>query len=138
MYLLDSCVCIDLMRGKLPIAYDLMRESDPKMFAVPAIVVAELNYGSEKSARPEKNRLLVERFLAPFDIVPFGSACASAYGSIRNQLRQEGHIIGPNDLLVAATAVANQAVLVSNNVKEFKRVRGLRLESWHEVDLEMS
>lgn len=133
MYLLDSCVCIDLMRGKLPIAYDLMRASDPKLFAVPAIVVAELCYGAEKSADPETNRLLTERFLAPYDVVPFGAACAHAYGAIRNQLRAEGHLIGPNDLLIAATAVASQAVLVSNNTSEFSRVKGLRLESWHEA-----
>ena len=138
MYLLDSCVCIDLMRGNLPIACDLMRASDPKLFAVPAVVVAELNFGAEKSANPEKNRLLTERFLAPFDIVPFGAACAHAYGSIRNQLREDGCLIGPNDLLIAATAVANQAVLVSNNAKEFQRVKGLRLESWYEIDLSAS
>ena len=133
MYLLDSCVCIDLMRGKLPYAYDLMRASDPKLFAVPAIVVAELNFGAEKSANPEKNRLLTERFLAPYEIVPFGAACAHAYGLIRNQLRKDGTPIGPNDLLIAATAIANQAVLVSNNASEFARVKGLRFESWYEM-----
>lgn len=134
MYLLDSCVCIDLMRGKLPYAYDLMRSSDPKLFAVPAIVVAELAFGAENSANPEKNRMLTERFLAPFEVVPFSVACARAYGFIRNQLRKDGLVIGPNDLLIAATVVANQAVLVSNNDNEFKRVKGLRLESWYEVD----
>lgn len=134
MYLLDSCVCIDLMRGKLPYAYDLMRSSDPKLFAMPAIVVAKLVFGAENSANPERNRMLTERFLAPFEIIPFDAACARAYGSIRNQLRKGGFMIGPNDLLIAATAVANQAVLVSNNYNEFKRVKGLRLESWYEVD----
>ena len=134
MYLLDSCVCIDLMRGKLPYAYELMRASDPKLFAVPAIVVAELHFGAEKSANPQKNRMLTERFLAPFDIVPFDAKCAHAYGVIRNQLREDRCLIGPNDLLIAATAVANQAMLVSNNDNEFKRVKGLRLESWYEVE----
>ena len=132
--MLDSCVCIDLMRGKLPYAYDLMRASDPKLFAVPAVVAAELSFGIENSANPEKNRMLTERFLAPFEIVPFNASCARAYGLIRNQLRKDGLVIGPNDLLIAATAVANQAVLVSNNDNEFKRVKGLRLESWYEVD----
>lgn len=135
MYLLDSCVCIDLMRGKLPIAYDLMGKSDPHIFGVPAIVVAELSFGVERSSNPEKNRLLTERFLAPYTIVPFDAACARAYGVIRNQLRKDGRLIGPNDLLIAATAVAHQAVLVSNNVDEFKRVEGLRLESWHEANV---
>ena len=135
MYLLDSCVCIDLMRGKLPIAYDLMRKSDPKLFGIPAIVVAELRFGAEKSANPKRNHLLCERFLAPFEIIPFDALCAAAYGPIRNQLREEGCLIGPNDLLIAATAVARQATLVSNNDREFTRVKGLRVESWHEMVL---
>ena len=136
MYLLDSCICIDLMRGKLPYAYDLMRASDPKLFAVPAIVVAELSYGVEKSSNPERNRLLTERFLAPYEVIPFDNACALAYGTIRNQLRMEGCTIGPNDLFIAATAIARQATLVTNNVREFQRVRGLHVESWYEVELD--
>ena len=134
MYLLDSCVCIDLMRGKLPTVYEAMRASDPSLFAVPAIVVAELRYGIERSAQPVKNRLITERFLAPFAIVAFDGNCASAYAAIRNQLREEALTIGPNDLLIAATAMANQASLVTSNVREFKRVRGLRLENWAELD----
>ena len=133
MYVLDSCICIDLMRGKLPIAYDIMRQSDPKQFVVPAIVAAELNFGVEKCNDPEKARRLTERFLAPFDIAPFDEVCARAYGSIRNQLRLAGKPIGPNDMLVAATALALQATLVSSNLREFARVEGLRLENWHEA-----
>ena len=135
MYLLDSCICIDLMRGKLPYAYDLMSKSDPHMFGVPALVVAELDYGIEKSKDTAKNRLLTERFLAPFSIVPFDDKCARAYGTVREQLRRGGMVIGPNDMLIAATAIANQATLVSNNQKEFSRVRGLHFEGWYEVDL---
>ena len=134
MYLLDSCVCIDLMRGNLPLAYDLMRKSDPKQFGIPAVVVAELEYGVERSSAPAKNRLIMERFLAPFTIVPFDETCSAAYGSIRAKLAASGKTIGPNDLLIAATAVARQATLVSSNMKEFKRVPGLRLESWQEID----
>ena len=135
MYLLDTCVCVDLMRGRLPIAYDIMSKSDPKQFGIPAVVAAELEYGVEKSADPSKNRLTTERFLAPFTIVPFDETCAVAYGRLRNELRAKGLQIGPNDMLIAATAVANQAVLVSNNAKEFARIDALRLESWYEVEL---
>ena len=135
MYLLDSFVCIDLMRGRLPIAYTLMRASNPSQFAIPAVVVAELEFGIAKSAQPEKNRMLTERFLAPFTILPFDDVCARAYGAIRDNLRRRGLQIGPNGLLIAATAVAHQATLVSSNVNEFKRVPGLRLESWHETEL---
>ena len=134
MYVLDSCVCVDLMRGKLPIAYDLMRRSDPKLFAIPAIVVAELEFGVESSSHPERTRMLTERFLAPYRVLPFTSQCARAYGRIRSQLKQKGKLIGPNDMLIAATAMANQATLVSGNRKEFARIHGLDLESWYEVD----
>ena len=135
MYVLDTCICIDLMRGKLPIAYDLMRQCDPSQFAIPAVVMAELEFGIQKSSTPEKTRRKTERFLAPFRIVPFDDVCARAYGAIRNQLRLDGSPIGPNDMLIAATAIALQATLVSGNVHEFNRIKGLRLENWYETKL---
>lgn len=136
MYVLDSCICIDIMRGKLPLAYAIMRQCDPKQFVIPAIVVAELDFGAEKSANPEKAHMLTERFLAPLSIAPFDATCARAYGRIRNQLRLEGTPIGPNDMLIAATAVALQATLVSGNLRKFQRVKGLRLENWYESNLD--
>ena len=135
MYVLDTCICVDLMRGQLPFAYDIMRNCNPGQFAIPAIVVAELEFGIEKSNDPIKTRRLTERFLAPFEIAPFDATCARAYGAIRNQLRQDSSPIGPNDMLIAATAMALQATLVSGNLREFKRVKGLRLESWYETQL---
>ena len=135
MYVLDTCICVDLMRGQLPLAYDIMRNCNPGQFAIPAIVVAELEFGIEKSNDPIKTRRLTERFLAPFEIAPFDATCARAYGAIRNQLRQDGSPIGPNDMLIAATVMALQATLVSGNLREFKRVKGLRLENWYETQL---
>ena len=135
MYMLDSCVCIDIMRGKLPIAWNLMRKSDPRQFMIPAIVVAELDFGIENSRDPREMRMLTESFLAPFAIAPFDSTCARAYGVLRKQLRDAGTPIGPNDMLIAATAIAHQAILVSNNARKFQRIPGLRLESWYEIDI---
>lgn len=135
MYLLDSDICIHLMRGKLPYAYDLMRQGDPSMFGVPAIVEAELRTGAQKSDHPQKNKLLTERFLAPFVRVPFDSECAMAYAKIRVDLERRGERIGPNNILIAATALARGATLVTGNVREFSRVKGLDLENWAEVDL---
>ena len=66
----------------------------------------------------------------------FTAQCAHAYGKIRSQLKRGRKLIGPNDMLIAATAMANQATLVSNNRKEFARIQGLELESWYEVDIE--
>ena len=134
-YLLDACVCIDFMRGRLPLGYDILRQSDPSLFGVPAVVAAELRLGAEKSREVEKNRLMVESFLMPFEIVPFDSSCAIEYARIRADLESKGTPIGPNDYLIAATARAHGAVLITNNDSEFKRVEGLTLESWYEVDL---
>ena len=134
VYLLDSCICIDFMRGRLPYAYDMMRRSSPKLFKIPAIVEGELRVGAEKSSHPEKARWLVDEFTLPFEVLPFDSDCAHAYGRIRCQLERAGKKIGHNDLLIAATALANNAVLVTNNVDEFKRVPGLSLECWYEME----
>ncbi|WP_165054210.1 MULTISPECIES: type II toxin-antitoxin system VapC family toxin [unclassified Adlercreutzia] len=134
MYFLDSCTCIDLMRGKLPHTYDLMRANSPKLFAIPAIVEAELRVGAEKSAHPRENRLLLERFLAPYAIVPFDSTCAAAYGRIRANLESRGLSIGGNDMLIAATAITHEAVLVTGNVREFQRVPRLSIECWDEIE----
>ena len=132
MYFLDSCICIEFMRGRIPHMHDLMRKSDPRLFKVPSVVEAELLLGAEKSDHPESNRLLTEQFLLPFEIVPFDSAAAREYATIRAHLESKGRVIGPNDMLIAATARSRNATLVTRNIREFKRVPGLKLEGWAE------
>ena len=134
MYILDSCLCIELMRGHLPKTMQMMRQSRPELFGLPFIVEAELLTGAEKSSNPQKFRLLTEEFLQPFPRVAFDSNCARAYADISAALERTGKKIGPNDLIIAATAVANNAVLLSGNVNEFKRVPGLKLENWEEIE----
>lgn len=73
MYFLDSDVCISLLRGRLPLARQLMRQSDPRLFGIPAVVEAELRTGARKSVRAQENQLLLERFLDPFARIPFNS-----------------------------------------------------------------
>lgn len=135
MYLLDTNTCIDFLRGKLPYGYELFQKSDPRLFKISTIVEAELHLGVAKSMAPQKNRQLVERFLLPFEAIPFCSQCARTYAMIRADLEQKGQVIGPNDLLIAATALTHDAILVTNNCNEFKRVPGLEIESWAEVPL---
>lgn len=135
MYLLDSDTCIELMRGNLPHAYELMRKSSPALFGIPTVVEAELFFGAANSAHPEEGRYLVESFLEPFATVPFDSRCAAHYAAIRYDLKQRGCMIGANDLLIAATALSQAAVLVTNNVSEFCRVKSLHVESWAEVSV---
>ncbi len=134
MYFFDSNVLIDISRQKLPFTYELLLKSDASLFKVPAVVKAELLLGAEKSNDPEKEQFKVESLLLPFDIVPFDSSCAAHYARIRAYLERRGQTIGGNDYLIAATALAHSAVLVTNNVDEFKRVPGLSIECWEEVD----
>ena len=134
MYLLDSNILIDISRHKLKIAYELLRNSDASLFKVPAVVKAELLLGAEKSSRREEERFRVETLLLPFEIVPFDDSCAIQYAKIRADLERKGMTIGSNDYLIAATALAHSAILVTNNVDEFKRVPGLSIECWEEID----
>lgn len=134
MYVFDTDTCIEFLRGNLPYALKTMQSCPPELFGIPAVVEAELRLGAHKSARPQENRLAVERFLAPLPSLPFDSQCAIRYGEIRAALEKAGKKIGPNNLLIAATAMANNATLVTNNIKEFKHIKGLTLESWAEID----
>lgn len=135
MYFIDSNILIGFLRGTLQSACHCLMKSDTSLYKVPAIVKGELLVGVEKSQRPAEERFKVDTLLLPFEIVPFDSSCAVQYARIRAQLEREGRRIGTNDCMIAATAVAHSAVLVTNNVNEFKRVPGLAIECWEEVDL---
>jgi tRNA(fMet)-specific endonuclease VapC len=103
---------------------------DPAEVAMSAIVKAELTYGARKSSHVAANLRLVDAFLEPFALLPFDGRAADVYGSIRADLEREGRPIGPNDLLIAATALAHSLTLVTHNVSEFNRVPGLSVVDW--------
>lgn len=90
MYFFDSDVCIEIMRGHLPRAQEIMRKSSPDLFGVPAIVEAELMYGAENSNNPEEGRYFVESLLSPLRIIPFDSRCAARYCSDSGRLEAAG------------------------------------------------
>lgn len=102
----------------------------PEELCISAITMAELEYGASNSSRPDQNRLALLVFLAEIQIVPFDEKAAREYGEIRFALSKAGKLIGANDLLIAAHARSLGLVLVTNNTREFERVRGLRLENW--------
>ena len=133
MYFLDTCICIEFLRGGLKSGYRLMRDSKPEDFQLPAIVLAELFYGAEHSANPSRETKVVETFVEAFEIAPFDSAAARKYAAIRQELGAKGKLIGDRDLMIAATALANNATLVSRNLREFRRVPSLQLESLDEA-----
>jgi tRNA(fMet)-specific endonuclease VapC len=95
-----------------------------------AIVKAELVFGARKSARPADNLRVLHDFFEPFVSLPFDDSCTAPYGTIRQELERLGKPIGPYDLMIAATAIANDLTLVTHNTDEFGRVVGLRYEDW--------
>ena len=99
---------------------------------ISSITLAELEYGMKHSSNPAKNEQALLRFLVPFSVLPFGPAAASEYGEIRAYLQGQGTPIGPLDMLIAGHARAESMILVTNNVREFERVPGLKLENWAE------
>jgi len=98
--------------------------------AVSVITEAELRTGAAKSSAPVKTLRLVENFLRPLTLVEFTSSDAASYANVRAKLERAGTPIGPFDTLIAAQAMGRKLILVSNNEREFRRVRGLRLENW--------
>ena len=135
MYYLDTCICIDFLRGRLPNVYKMMRSARPEDFRIPAIVAAELWFGAEHSEDAERETAIVGAFLDAFETAPFDEKPAREYGRIRQLLGSQGSLIGDRDMMIAATALSNGAMLVTNNMRKFIRVPGLSLESWAEVDL---
>ena len=102
----------------------------PQDIVLCSIVKAELFYGVNKSAKPEKNLEKLTEFLNRFVSLPFDDKASETYGNIRVQLEKSGTPIGPNDLLIASIAISNNLILVTHNTREFGRVDDLRLEDW--------
>ena len=132
MFLLDADTCIAILRGRPKEPVERLKETSPSEVAVSAVVRAELMYGARHSRAPAENLRLVREFLEPLTCVPFEERCADAYGSLREDLARRGRLIGPNDLLIAATALANDMTLVTHNTEVFGRVVVLKWVDWHE------
>lgn len=129
-YLLDTDICIDLLRGRAPGVFEHLRRRRIDQVAISSITLAELQYGVQKSNRPEYHQTLLIEFCAPLAIEPFDDVAAEAYGQVRADLERRGVGIGPMDTLIAAHAIRLNATLVTNNLREFNRVEGLATENW--------
>ena len=132
MYLLDTNVIIDIIRGKYPALKNHFMQTKFSDIFIPSIVVAELEFGAKHSNNYLENRQKFIKVIKNFKILAFTDAEAVFYGEIRQNLTSRGLIIGPNDLLIAATALANNGILITHNTNEFKRVENLTLEDWTE------
>ena len=129
-FLLDTNVCVAYLNGSDAALRDRLLAARPDEVHLCSVVKAELLYGARNSARVEEN---LGRLRTLFDVLmslPFGDDAAEQYGILRTQLRREGRLIGSNDLLIAAIALAADLTLVTRNQAEFRRVPGLRLAVW--------
>jgi tRNA(fMet)-specific endonuclease VapC len=107
-----------------------IQRSSPDDLCVSSVAVAELRYGAEKSVHRRRSHARLDVFLAEIPCVDFDRNAGSFDGRVRAALEERGALIGPNDLLIAAHALALGLVLVTDNTREFRRVRGLRVENW--------
>jgi tRNA(fMet)-specific endonuclease VapC len=129
-YLLDTNICIYLINKKPPIVLDHIRSKRPDEVAISTITIAELEYGVLRSKYPDQNRIALLEFLVSFSIIDFDQISATQYGYIRKELESKGKPIGPMDLLLAAQAISRNLIFVTNNEKEFSRIKNLRTENW--------
>ncbi len=129
-YCLDTNIIIYAINGRYPQIEEHFRHIPSQDILIPAIVVSEIEYGASKSNDYERTIGIYRRFIEAFKVVPFDDKMAVNYGRIRADLEKRGEVIGPNDMLIAATSVACGSVLVTNNVAEFKRVEDLDIEDW--------
>src|SRR5580704_8317374 len=131
-YLLDANALSELLREPFgPVATTYRRKAnDPDTRVLTSIIAAcELRFGAEKKGSP-RLAARVDSLLASFEVAPLARDVDTAYAVLRADLERKGQLIGPNDMLLAAHALALDAILVTDNVREFKRVKGLRVENW--------
>lgn len=129
MYILDTNTLIYFFKGMGNVARNLFAQS-PNALMIPSVVLYELEVGIAKSTQPKKRRKQLEALTSRVDVIPFGAPEAKLAATIRSELESVGAPIGPYDLLIAGTALSVNATLITHNIKEFQRVRDLRIEDW--------
>ncbi len=130
MYLLDTNICISLMRNQYPKMTDKILSMDPSLLMISSITVFELEYGVAKSQQKERTQAQLAMFLSAFTILPFDAGDAIAAGRIRGELAKKGTPIGPYDLQIAAQGLSRKLTVVTHNIDEFSRVQDLQVEDW--------
>ena len=129
-YLLDTDICIYVIKKRPPEVIERFKQHSPGDIAVSTITLFELQYGVEKSRQRSRSSQALSRFLSPLGLLSLDSEGALEAAAIRAQLQKAGKPIGPYDLLIAGLARTKDMILVSNNSKEFGRIKDLKLENW--------
>lgn len=128
-YLLDTNICIFTIKNKPQSVREAFNRHHGQL-CISSVTLMELIYGAEKSSSPESNLAVVEGFAARLEVLPYDANAAAHTGQLRAELAKAGKPIGPYDQMIAGHARSLGLTLVSNNLREFERVPGLRLEDW--------
>jgi tRNA(fMet)-specific endonuclease VapC len=127
-YLLDTNICIHFFRGKFNLI-EKIEQIGLRNCAISEITLAELVFGTENSNNPQKNKEIIEKFISQISILPIYDSIYK-YGKEKARLRKAGVMISDFDLLIGCTAIENDLILVTENVKEFDRISDLKIENW--------
>ena len=128
--MLDTNICIDMLRRRNSPAFKHILSLEVGDIGISSITLAELEFGVNKSSNPAKNAALLIEACSTFEIADFDNKAAERYGFVRCQLESKGKPIGPLDTLIAAHAMSLNITLVTDNMREFKRIKNLKLENW--------
>jgi len=130
IYVLDTNTLIYFFKGLGGVS-DRFLATPPSEIGIPAIVLFELEVGIGKSRTPQKRKAKLQEFISLINIISFGYKEAKSAADIRIKLEKKGVPIGPYDILIAASAMANNGTLVTHNLREFERIKGLKVEDWY-------
>jgi tRNA(fMet)-specific endonuclease VapC len=129
-YLIDTNICIYIMNNRPVDVIKKFKQFNLGEIGISTITVSELQYGVAKSTHRKENQHRLDEFLSPLEVLTYNEIAARTYGDIRFQLEKHGKPIGPLDLLIAAHALSQNLIIVTNNDKEFKRIKNLEVENW--------
>ena len=128
-YMLDTNICIYVMKTYPPALRDKFN-SLAEQLCISSITLGELHYGAEKSARRVENLAAIESFVGRLEVLAFGDKAAGHYGQVRAELERAGAPCGPHDMQIGGHARSEGLIVVTNNMREFVRMPGLRVENW--------
>ena len=129
-WMLDTDTCIGIIKRSPEAVLRRLRGKSIGQVGLSSIVLSELAFGAARSSRPAQNRAALQEFLLALEVAPYDHAAAMEYATVQADLTKAGESIGPLDTLIAAHALALDVVLVTHNMREFSRVKGLRVEDW--------
>lgn len=128
-HMLDTNICIYVMTT-YPLQLREKFNALAEHLCISCVTLGELHYGAEKSARRVKNLAAIDQFVARLDVLAFGDKAAMHYGQLRAELERAGTPCGPHDIQIGGHARSEGLILVTNNLCEFSRMPGLRIENW--------